>query len=176
MNRMRQALFGAAILALGAGACGGGSGAPAADQQPGAPGPAKYLAGLHAADLAKAIREKGLACKEPVSEHDGMHWVCEAKTPLVGYFAEYWGRVPGRLEYIKVVVTQSGAPKVERIIALLDVFAGLRYQGAQPEQARQWIAANVDKGGRQMFGPASYRLSGNLSRVVLEIKAPGSDW
>ena len=175
MNGLGRVLWGAAILALAAAACGGGS-APGADQQPGAPAPAKYLAGLHAADLAKVIREKGLVCKEPVSERDGMHWVCEAQTPLIGFFAEYWGRVPGRLEYIKVVVTQSKEPKVERVTALLDVFTKLRYQGAEPAKARDWIAANLEKGGQQMFGSASYKLSGDLSRIVLEIKAPGSDW
>jgi len=174
---MRRVLWGAAIVALAAAGCGGGSApAPAADQHSGTPAPAKFLAGLHAADLAKAIREKGLACKEPVTERDGMHWVCEAQTPLIGYFAEYWGRVPGRIEYIKVVISQPNGPKPERATALLNIFANLRYQGAEPDKARDWIAANLDKGGQQMFGPARYKLSGDLSRLVLEIKAPGSDW
>ncbi len=137
---------------------------------------ATYLQGLHASEMATLARERGLVCAEPVKIRDMSHWICQASTPLVTYMVEYYGKIPGRLEYIRAVVTQSGAPKAALALAFLKSFAGSRYEGANPAQAVAWVEQNAPTGGRTMIGPASYRLSGDAGRVVLEIKAPGSEW
>ena len=131
---------------------------------------------LHASDLTKGFREKGLTCKAPQQERDTQHWICESSTPLVQYLAEFYGKAPGRIEYIRVVVTQSGAPKTEVIYPLLGYVAGLKYEGADPAAARAWIEKNLEAGGLTEIGPAKVKISGNLSRLVFELKAPGSDW
>ena len=157
------------------GACGKPAPDPASSQAqtPAAP---DHLKALHASDLTRGFREKGLACKPPQQEHDTQHWICESSTPLVQYLAEFYGKVPGRIEYIRVVVTQSGAPKTEMTFPLLGYVAGLKYEGADPAAARAWIEKNLEAGGQTEIGPAKLKLSGNLSRLVFELKATGSEW
>ncbi len=168
--------LGAAMVVVMFGAACGGAEPPAPGTQAPGPAAATFLSGLHAADLAKVLRGRGLACPDPTQERDTRHWVCEASTPLIGYRVDFYGKVPGRIEYIRAVVTQSSRPKREEAVAFLDYFAGLKYQGAEPGPARAWIEGTIDTGGGRMFGPASFKLSGDLSRLVLDIKAPGSDW
>jgi hypothetical protein len=156
------------------GACSTGqsedTGAAAGPQAP------DHLKGLHASDLTKGFGEKSLACKPPQQEKAGQHWICESQTPLVQKMAEFYGKVPGRLEYIRVVVTQAGAPKTEMILPLVEYVAGLKYEGADPSAARAWIEKSLETGGMTEIGPARLKLSGNLSRLVFEMKAAGSDW
>ena len=179
---MRHVPSRALALALAAGliltgACRqAGSSADAASSQPPAPAAPDHLKALHASDLTKGFREKGLTCKPPQQDRDTQHWVCESQTPLNQNLAEFYGKVPGRIEYIRVVVTQSGAPKTELIFPLLVFVAGLKYEGADPAAARAWIEKNLEAGGMTEIGPAKFKISGNLSRLVFELKAPGSDW
>jgi hypothetical protein len=152
------------------------SGADGASSQAQTPPAPDHLKALHASDLVKGFRDKGLTCKAPQQERDAQHWICESQTPLNQNLAEFYGKVPGRIEYIRVVVTQSGAPKAELILPLLGYVAGLKYEGADPAAARAWIEKNLETGGLTEIGPAKFKLSGNLSRLVFEVKAPGSDW
>lgn len=175
MRTRPRRLFVASAAVLLSISCGGGS-QPPAPAEPAGPAAATYLAGLHASDLAALLRGRGLACPEPTREGATTHWVCDASTPLIGYRVDFYGKVPGRIEYIRVVVTQASQPKRDEAVAFLDRFAALRYRGAEPGRAKAWIDATVGGGGQTMFGPASYKLAGDLSRLVLDIKAPGSDW
>jgi hypothetical protein len=167
-------------LALLAGLCLSGAcskaGSDAASSQAQAPAAPDHLKALHASDLTKGFRDKGLVCKPPQQERDTQHWICESSTPLVQYLAEFYGKAPGRIAYIRVVVTQSGAPKNEMTYPLLGYVAGLKYEGADPEAARTWVEKNLDAGGMTEIGPAKLKLSGNLSRLVFELKATGSEW
>lgn len=167
---------GIALFGVVTWSCGGAT-APA-DQSAGPPEAAlpTYLAGLHASDLAKAARERGLVCKDPVKEAGQSHWVCEARTPLTSYLFEFYGKVPGRIEYIRLVITQSGPPKPENTGPWLGYLASLRYEGAEPETARTWLEEHLQGGGATTIGTAKWKLSGDLSRLVTEIKAPGSEW
>jgi hypothetical protein len=89
---------------------------------------------------------------------------------------EFYGKEPGRLEYIRAVVTQSGAPKAALAMAFLKSLANARYTGGDPARATAWVEQQLAAGGQTMIGPASLELSGDPARVVFEIKAPGSEW
>jgi hypothetical protein len=143
---------------------------------PATPAAPDHLVGLHASDLTKGFRERGLACKEPVLEKDTWHWVCESATPLVQYRAEFYAKVPGRVEYIRTVVTQSGAAKIEMAAPLLAFLANQRYEGADPAAARAWVEKAVSSPGQTNIGIANLKVSGDLSRLIFELKASGSDW
>jgi hypothetical protein len=164
----------AAWLALVFSGCGAGkdAGSPA-PETPAAP---DHLVGLHASDLTKGFRERGLACKDPVLEKDTWHYVCESSTPLVQYRGEFYAKVPGRVEYIRVLVAQSGAAKIEVAAPLLAFVANQRYQGADPAKAREWVEKAVAAPGQTSFGLAKFKVSGDLSRLVFEVKAAGSEW
>jgi hypothetical protein len=167
-------LFLAPWLALMLTGCGGGDNAgSSASATPAVPG---HLVGLHASDLTKGFRERGLVCKDPVLEKDTWHYVCESSTPLVQYRGEFYAKVPGRVEYIRVLVAQSGSAKLEVAAPLLAFLANQRYQGADPAKAREWVEKAVAAPGQTQFGLAKFKVSGDLSRLVFEVKAAGSEW
>jgi hypothetical protein len=167
-------LCAAAALAMMVAGCGGkDAGSGGAPASPAAP---DHLVGLHASDLTKGFRERGLTCKDPVLERDTWHYVCESSTPLVQYRGEFYAKVPGRVEYIRVLVAQSGAAKMELAAPLLAFLANQRYQGADPAKAREWVEKAVTSPGQTEFGIAKFKVSGDLSRLVLEVKAAGSEW
>jgi hypothetical protein len=164
----------AAVLALVMTACGGSESHESA--APGGAAPPDHLAGLHASDLTKGFRERGLVCKDAVLERDFWHYVCESSTPLVQYRGEFYAKVPGRVEYIRVLVAQTGDAKLEVAAPLLAFLANQRYEGADPEQARAWVEKAVAAPGQTSFGLAKFKISGDLTRLVFEVKAAGSEW
>jgi hypothetical protein len=132
--------------------CGGGAPTSAPAGRSTAPeAGATYLQGLHSSELSRVARERGLVC-------------------------QFYGKEPGRLEYIRAVVTQSGAPKAALAMAFLKSLANARYTGGDPARATAWVEQQLAAGGQTMIGPASLELSGDPARVVFEIKAPGSEW
>src|SRR5512139_283786 len=116
------------VLAILVTACGGGKSSESTP--PETPAAPDHLVGLHASDLTKGFRERGLVCKDAVLEKDVWHYVCESSTPLVQYRGEFYAKVPGRVEYIRVLVAQSGAAKIDVAAPLLAFVANQRYDGA----------------------------------------------
>jgi len=176
MNSHALRVLSVAVLAIVVAACGSGKDAASSAANTATPAAPDHLVGLHASDLTKGFRERGLACKAPVLEKDTQHWVCESSTPLVQYRAEFYAKTPGRVEYIRVVVTQSGTAKLEVAAPLLAFVANQRYEGADPAKARAWVEQAVASPGQTVFGLAKFKVSGDLSRLVFEIKAAGSEW
>ena len=154
-------------------ACGGKG---AESTVPDAPAAPDHLAGLHASDLTKGFRERGLTCKDAVLEKDTWHYVCESSTPLVQYRGEFYAKVPGRVEYIRVLVAQSGSAKLDVAAPLLAFLANQPYDGADPDKARAWVEKAVAAPGQTEFGIAKFKVSGDLTRLVFEVKAAGSEW
>jgi hypothetical protein len=169
-------MLSAAIVALAVTFGGCGTGSKPQSTGPAAPAAPDHLVGVHASDLTKGFRERGLACKEPALERDTWHWVCESATPLVQYRAEFYAKAPGRVEYIRTVVAQSGAAKLEVAAPLLAFVANQRYAGSDPAAARAWVEKAVAAPGQTNIGIANLRVSGDLSRLVFELKASGSEW
>lgn len=172
MMSMRVATGLAVVLSLLAAAC-GGEAPPPASTEPALP---TFLAGIHASDIAKVMRVRGLVCAEPLQVRDFKHWVCEARTPLLSYSTEYYGKAPGRIEYIRVVVAQTGDPKPEQILPVVLDVANLRYADVDRAAARAWVEQHLQTGGQTTLGAAKLKLSGDLSRLIFELKATGSEW
>jgi len=162
----------ASIMMIVTAACGGDT----ASTGPAEPAAPDHLVGLHASDLTKGFRERGLVCKNAVLEKDVWHYVCESSTPLVQYRGEFYAKVPGRVEYIRVLVAQSGTAKLEVAAPLLAFLANQRYEDADPEKARAWVEQAVETPGQTTFGLAKFKVSGDLTRLVFEVKAAGSEW
>jgi hypothetical protein len=174
MKHHSRALCAVACLALVTVACRGGKDAESA--APSTPSAPDHLVGLHASDLTKGFRERGLTCKDAVLEKDTWHYVCESSTPLVQYRGEFYAKVPGRIEYIRVLVAQSGSAKVEVAAPLLAFLANQPYEGANPDKARAWVENAIEAPGQTEFGIAKFKVSGDLTRLVFEVKAAGSEW
>ena len=169
--RAVRAILGLALLTA---ACGGTK--DAASSAPAVAAAPDHLVGLHASDITKGFRERGLTCKDAVLEKDTWHYVCESSTPLVQYRGEFYAKVPGRVEYVRVLVAQSGAAKVELAAPLLAFLANQRYQDADPDKARAWVENAISAPGQTEVGIAKFKVSGDLTRLVFEVKAAGSEW
>jgi hypothetical protein len=156
---------------------GAGAGQATAAQPGGAPETQApvWIPGLFASDVRDLVQKRGLSCQGPRQERKTNVWVCEGRTPLVTYHVEVYGSAPGRIEYVTASVEQV-QPNDEHAAGFLGALAAIRYQGAEPAKAKEWVEKTMAAGGQTTFGPASYKLRGEPRRRTLDIKAPGSEW
>ncbi len=171
-------LFVFALLGLQV-ACGG---APAKQATPPEGKPrfeTRWLRGIAATEVKNAAQTRGLACQGPTLQGGTNVWTCSAGTPLVGYRVQFYGSAPLKLEYITATITQTGSnAKTDLVRPLFLALASLHYDGGDTAQARQWVVNAIDTpGGSEMtIGPGKFRVSGDVLKMTLDIKASGSDW
>jgi hypothetical protein len=163
------------VLAM---ALGAGCGSPPAEEAAVPAGPeTRWLRGLAANDVRDAARSRSLACRAPEREGGTNVWTCTAATPLVEYRVRYYGSAPLKIEYVTATVTQVGAPKTDLIEPLFVTLAGLHFEGCDAPAARRWVVQAIEAGGGDTaFGPAKFKVRGDLGRLTLDIKASGSEW
>lgn len=178
---MRRALL-FSLIGIIAAAC---SGAPPpkdtaterAVQQAGGPRiETRWLRGLWASDIRKALPAENIRCEAPRQEGKTTAWGCEWGTPLVSYKVRFYGTAPGKIEYLNATVVQSNQPKDSLVLPLFTMLAGLRFDGADPVRAREWVQKTLAENGQTEFGPAKFKVSGDVTKRTLEIKASGSEW
>jgi hypothetical protein len=136
----------------------------------------RWLRGISATEVKTAARTAGLVCEGPKLQGGESAWSCESATPLVGYRVRFYGSAPLKLEYITATITQAGAAKADLVRPLFVALAGLHYDGGDAPQARAWVLKAIDAPGETTLGPGKFRVSGDLSKLTLDIKASGSDW
>jgi hypothetical protein len=163
------------LLAVLAAACSGSKPAPETARPQGPE--TRWLRGLSATEVKTAVSARALVCEGPAREGGTNVWTCTAATPLVSYRVRFYGSAPLKLEYLTATVTQVGPPKIDLVQPLFVAIAGLHFEGADAPKAREWVlAATTAGGGETAFGPAKFRVSGDLGKMTLDIKASGSDW
>jgi hypothetical protein len=136
----------------------------------------RWLRGLWANDIRKALGAVNVACTGPVMENRQSVWSCGSGTPLVANKVLFYGSAPGKIEYITATVTQSDRPKDDLALRVFVALAGLHFEGAEPQKARAWVRKTIAAGGSTSFGPARFKLLGDERRRQLDIKAAGSEW
>jgi len=136
----------------------------------------RWLRGLSAADVKAVAESRGLVCEGPGLEGGTSVWTCQTQTPLVSYRIKFYGSAPLKIEYVTATVTQSGPPKAELVGPLFVALAGLHFEGSDAPKARGWASENYQAGGATEFGPAKFKISGDLGRITFDIKASGSHW
>jgi hypothetical protein len=164
-------------LLLVVGACGG-----TATEVP-TPGAAKpkfetrWLRGISATEVKTAAQARGLVCQGPTRQGGTNVWTCGSGTPLVQYRVAFYGSAPLKLEYITATITQAGTNATTELVKPLFVaLAGLHYDGGDAPGARAWVLQAIDAPGDTTFGPGKFRVSGDLLKMTLDIKAAGADW
>ncbi|MFB3852815.1 MAG: hypothetical protein ACE148_03205 [Vicinamibacterales bacterium] len=163
-----------AVVSFLWGGCGGGGSQPATKAPEGPEN--RWLRGLSATDVKKVAESRGLVCEGPRLEGGTSVWTCQTRTPLVSYMVRFYGSAPLKIEYVTATITQSGPPKEELVAPLFVGLAGLHFEGSDAPKARAWTSEHCKTGGTIQFGPAKFRIHGDLGRLTLDIKAAGSDW
>ncbi len=136
----------------------------------------RWLRGLSATDVKNVAQARGLACQGPTREGGTNVWSCASATPLVGYTVRFYGSAPLKLEYVTATITQSGVPKTDLVAPLFVALGGLHFEGCDTTQARAWVRKAIDAPGETTFGPAKFKVSGDPTKLTLDIKASGADW
>jgi hypothetical protein len=137
----------------------------------------RWLRGLSATEVKNAAVSRALECKGPEREGGTNVWTCSAGTPLVTYRVRYYGSAPLKIEYITATVTQADTAKTGLIEPLFVSLAGLHFEGSDAPAARKWVVTAIGAGGGDTsFGPAKFRVRGDLGAMTLDIKASGSEW
>ncbi len=136
----------------------------------------RWLRGISATEVKAAAQRSGLVCEGPKLEGGTNVWRCASATPLVAYRVECYGSAPLKLEYITATITQAGVAKADFVRPLFVALAGLHYNGGDATQARAWVQQAIESPGETTFGPGKFRVSGDLSKLTLDIKAIGADW
>jgi len=158
-------------------ACGGTPAKDTAPVEKKPPYETRWLRGISATEVKTAAQTHGLVCQGPTLQGGTSTWTCASGTPLVGYRVQFYGSAPLKLEYITATVTQSGSnAKVEFVRPLFVALAGLHYEGGDAAQARAWVMKAIEAPGDTTIGPGKFRVSGDLLKMTLDIKASGSDW
>ncbi len=182
MTRVDRLVPALVLLAVAAG-CGDSkerAPAPGAPAGTAAASPAvsenRWLRGLWADDIRKALLSVNMTCTGPAMENRESVWSCESGTPLVTYKARFYGTAPGKIEYVTATVTQADRPKDDLALRIFVALAGLHFEGADPQKARAWVRQAIAAGGSTEFGPAKFKLMGDGRRRQFDIKASGSEW
>ena len=82
--------------------------------------------------------------------------------------------MPTQIEYVTATALGYGNAGAATFLGFV---ATLPYDGARPNEARQWVEERVTRGGGETtIGAAVFRLSGPQDARTLDIKAVGSRW
>lgn len=158
----------------------GCGGAPAREPAPAAKTPpfeTRWLRGISATEVKTAAERSGLVCEGPTLRGGTNMWTCSSGTPLTSYRVQFYGAAPLKLEYITATITQEGAnAKPDLVRPLFGALAGLHYDGGDVAHQREWVAHAIESPGETTIGPGKFRVSGDLLKMTLDIKASGSDW
>ena len=161
------------LLVAAASACGGPPPEKPAEKSP---FETRWLRGVSATEVKTIAQQHGLACQGPALEGGISAWTCASETPLVQYRVKWYGKAPLKIEYITATVAQSGIPKADYVTPLLVALGGLHFEAGDALRQRQWVLGAIASPGEATFGPAKFKVSGDLGRMTLDMKASGSDW
>ncbi len=164
------------LIVTATAACGGGAGSNPAPATPKPAFETRWLRGISATEVKTIAQARGLVCQGPTREGGTNVWTCETATPLVGYRVRFYGSAPLKLEYITATITQTGNAKRDFVAPLFVALAGLHYDGGDVQQARTWVSNAIDAPGQTTIGPGKFKVSGDLLKLTLDIKASGADW
>lgn len=139
------------------------------------------IPGLSPVDVTVNLKNKGLDCTGIRPGKELHSWACKgpnATAGVVEFAAEVWGPSVGSVSWVNAQVFQYVQPTDEIAATFLGYVSTLPYDGAQPDQARRWVEANlprVDTGKptTTTIGGATFELVGPPAARFLQIKALG---
>lgn len=163
---------------------------PSADSATASPASSpKYIPGLSGSGLQAQLEDRGFTCtfSKDVAPGDP-----EGKGPIGSGYSCTSAPTTGAVDIrgtVEVTIHNYSGDKVDEITGTvygpktedLSGLATIKYDDAQPEQAKQWFNDNVGLVAFQaprstQFGSAKFELSGNPPNAyILDVYAPGLD-
>lgn len=136
------------------------------------------IPGLSAWDVTGNMRQRGFTCGAVWYGATGlMNWDCESSTGT-GLLAStlkvhVTAEDVDRLQSIDAVAMQLASPDDKLAGDFLGFVATMPYRGSEPTRARDWVKANLVKGGTTVIGGVRFSLFGPATGRTLQMVAAG---
>ena len=135
------------------------------------------IPGFSAAELVERLNGFGFDCPMPEDPVEGVYnRQCAFATEDYQYIVTFWGRTANSIDLIETTAFYFGSLDYTDLTAVIfEIIAEISYNGADPEQAKEWINDNVDEiqliGDEAFdeFGGVRYYIYAIPSAQVLEI-------
>ena len=135
------------------------------------------IPGLSPRNVTVALEDQNFTCTEVTKGSVYYERTCSRGVPGAEVFlVVISGRTPSVVDFIEGLILQYENPENEIAIQILNLVAGLPYDGATPDEARAWVESTIpalsgEPGGEQeaMFGGVKYVLFGPPTALTLEI-------
>jgi hypothetical protein len=138
---------------------------------PTAPGPAPTsIPGIDADGMIEGLRNGGLKCSSAAFDTRGLTWTCAAEGTAADVLVTLHGESTSSIAWVRATV--SRATDFSAVSFLQDI-AAVRYSGAEPPRARDWVRRTLSTGGAIVIGPVRLELSGIPGERTLDVAAAG---
>lgn len=122
------------------------------------------IPGIAAVDVYMNLENQGFDCEGPDPFGELLSWDCVLVDGTTEFSARIYGISSTAIQAISATVREEGeAPSSANAGEFFGFLATLAYDGAEPEQAREWVTQNIDSGGEITIGTVVFSVFPNAS-------------
>jgi hypothetical protein len=132
------------------------------------------IPGLTPRNVTVTLEKNQFTCTLPIKGAVHYDRTCTRGVPAVQVFqVVISGRAPGTVDFIEASILQYENPQNEVAIQILNLVAGLPYDGSTPDEAKAWVESTVPALGSSTqettLGGVKYVLYGPPTKLTLEM-------
>src|ERR687889_2740975 len=131
------------------------------------------IPGLTPQDVYLNLENKGFKCSEPelMGPEDDVRWTCERHEAKGEYMVEINSKDANSVRLLKARVISHEPARTDALAEdFLGYVARVPYEGAQPDEAKEWVEQSVGRKASAEFGGVSYTLGTKAGRRSLELQ------
>ncbi len=128
----------------------------------------EYIPRLTAVDVYLNLTNKGFS-KTLGNYGGGLEYFCEQKTPEHSLDVQIIGEADDKIERIRATATYHSGNDYEDAKNFLAFVAGVTYKGARPQEASNWVRANVGQRVSTTIGGVTFSLAGEGNSVFTKM-------
>jgi hypothetical protein len=146
---------------------------PKPEPEPEAEPAPSNIPGLTPQDVYLNLENKGFKCSEPelMGPEDDVRWTCERHEAKGEYMVEINSKDANSVRLLKAWVISHEPARTDALAEdFLGYVARVPYEGAQPDEAKEWVEQSVGRKASAEFGGVSYTLGTKAGRRFLELQ------
>jgi hypothetical protein len=146
---------------------------PKPEPEPEAEPAPSNIPGLTPQDVYLNLENKGFKCSEPelMGPEDDVRWTCERHEAKGEYMVEINSKDANSVRLLKAWVISHEPAHTDALAEdFLGYVARVPYEGAQPDEAKEWVEQSVGRKASAEFGGVSYTLGTKAGRRFLELQ------
>lgn len=141
--------------------------------RPAASASAPVIPGLLPVDVYGNLTNKGFIKTGPTQIDDMVEWQLVSKSTDHEFTVEIFGRSASTVHKVNALVINFGTQNTDVLARdFLAYVATLQYDGASPNDAKQWVVDNVSQNAATTIGSVTFEMFANTPRArILSIEA-----